>query len=578
MASVDPITREIIRNALATAGDEMSVTMYRTAYSTIVRDCLDYSTQITDAQGQMIAQGVTIPLHIGSAPFAMKTLFGKFEGSIEEEDIFILNDPFDGGMHTPDIFIVKPIFWQGSRVAFAIATAHHLDVGGRLPGSSACDNTEIFQDGLRIPWLKLYRKGQPDESLFTLLKANVRVPELTLGDLRAQIAACNVGQRRIKELIQHHGLETYRECTHLLIEQTERIVRDEIRSWPEGSYSFEDYMDTDGVGGPPVKIKVTLTVSGDSLRADFTGTDPQVRGALNSTLSYTASVTAACIRSVLREQDVPNTAGMFRPLTITAPEATVVNVVMPGASSMRGVTGFRIVDTVMGALSKIIPDRIMACGEGGNSLVIMGGQRPDRSLYVYYELLTGDWGGRPDRDGNDGLCNPVNVASNIPIEEAECEYPVRIERYGLAEDSGGAGKYRGGLAVEREWRLLHGDASLSIRSDRRDHPPYGLYGGKDGLGSINLLRHHGVEEVLPTFVSTVLKAGQRLYHRMPGGGGWGDPLERDPEAVARDVKNEKVSTEAARQLYGVVLKDDGCADPDATAELRKRRTAGGGRR
>ena len=555
--SINPITREIIQTALAAAADEMSLGLYRTAYSTIVRDCLDYSTSLCDANGEMIAQGVTIPFHLGSVPFALATLFKKFGDDIQPGDVFILNDPFDGGMHIPDIFIVKPIFWEGERVAFAVSTAHHLDMGGRLPGSSACDNTEIFQDGLRIPWLKLYRNGVADDAIFTLIRANVRVPEMTIGDIRAQLAACHIGERAIHDLIRRYGVATFTACAADLIAYTERLMRAEIAGWPDGSYSFTDYLDSDGVGGPPTKIHVTLTVEGDTITADFTGSAPQVRGALNSTLSFTASVVALCVRSVLQE-DIPNTAGMFKPLKIIAPPGTVVNVEMPGASSMRGVTGFRMADAIWGALAGLLPDRVLAAGEGGNTLVIIGGQRANKSPYVYYELLSGTWGARPDRDGNDGLCNPANVASNIPVEQAECEYPVRIERYGLVDDSGGAGRFRGGLAIEREWQLLAGEAHLAIRSDRRDHLPYGLYGGHPGTPSINLLypaddaaNAHGA--ILPTMISTSIKAGERIYHKQAGAGGWGDPLERIPAAVADDVQNGKVSLAVAHSAYGVVL-------------------------
>ena len=317
--TVDPITREIMQHALASAADEMALALYRTAYSTIVRDCLDYSTSLCDADGDMIAQGVTIPLHLGTVPFAMETLFAKYGDDMEEGDLFILNDPFDGGMHIPDIYIVQPIFWEGQRVAFAVSTAHHLDLGGRLPGSSACDNTEIFQEGLRIPWLKLYHRGEPDESLFALLRTNVRVPSVTLGDLRAQIAACHIGRQAIHDLIVRYGLETFTTCAADLIEYTERLIRSEIASWPDGSHSFTDYMDSDGVGGPPVKLHVTLTVEGDTLTADFTGTDPQVPGAINNTLSFTASVVALCMRSVLQE-DVPNTAGALHRLVQLHPQ------------------------------------------------------------------------------------------------------------------------------------------------------------------------------------------------------------------------------------------------------------------
>lgn len=566
--SVDLITREIVQHALAAAGDEMAVALYRTAYSTIVRDCLDYSTSLTNAEGEMIAQGVTIPFHLGAVPSAMETLFKKFGDDINPGDVFILNDPFDGGMHIPDIFIVQPIFWEDRRVAFAVSTAHHLDLGGRLPGSSACDNTEIFQDGFRMPWLKLYREGVADEAIFTLLRANVRLPHLTLGDIYAQLAACHIGERAIHDLIRRYGVETFITCANDSIAYTERLLRAEIASWKDGSSSFTDYMDNDGLGGGPVKIHVTITKKGDGLTADFTGSSPQIRGAMNSTLSFTASVVAMCVRAVA-QQDIPNTAGMFKPLTIIAPPGTVVNCVMPAASSMRGVTGFRVGDTVFGALSGLLPDRVLAAGEGGNTLVIIGGQRADESRYIFYELMAGTWGARPDRDGNDGLCNPGNVAANIPIEQAETEYPVRVERYGYVPDTGGAGKYRGGLAIEREWRLLHGEAHLAIRSDRREYAPYGLFGGKAGRGTINILKHEDGDEVLPTMISTSIKAGELIYHRLAGGGGFGDPFARPAELVARDCKNGKISADAARREYGVVMNEKTFeVDEAATAHAR----------
>jgi N-methylhydantoinase B/oxoprolinase/acetone carboxylase alpha subunit len=578
---VDPISREIIRNALSSAADQMSLALYRTAYSTIVRDCLDYSTSLCNAEGEMIAQGVTIPFHLGSVPFAMATLLKKYSGSIDEGDVFILNDPFDGGMHIPDIFVVQPIFWQGKRVAFAVTTAHHADLGGRLPGSSACDNTEIFQDGFRIPWLKLYRRGEPDEALFTLLRANVRVPRTTLGDVRAQLAACHMGEAAVHEIIQRYGAETFREACLDLIDYTERLLRESIRSWPKGTYSFVDYMDSDGNGGPPVKIQVALRVEDDTLVADFTGTDSQVPGAINCTLSFTAAVVAMCVRQMFRE-DLPNTAGLFRPLKIIAQPGSVLNCVMPAASSMRGITGFRTTDVVLGAFAKMLPDRVIAAGEGGNSLIIIGGRdnmAANGGPYVYYELMSGTWGALDGYDGNDGLCNPANVASNVPVEQAECEYPVRIERYGFAQDTGGAGQFRGGAALEREWTLLAGNAHLAIRSDRRDHLPYGLRGGCPGSGSLSVLTHsNGDSEVLATMISTSMQGGDRLYHRQAGGGGFGDPMLRDPEAVAWDVKNEKVSFAAAERDYGVVLDEKTLAPRAlATENLRRQRGARGNR-
>lgn len=557
MLKIDPITSEILRSALASAADEMAMALYRTSRSTIVRDALDFSTSLADSSGEMIAQSVTIPLHMGAVPYAMETLFNKFGGQMEDGDIFILNDPFDGGMHIPDIFIVKPVFWEGTRIAFAIATAHHLDLGGRLPGSSASDNTEIFQDGFRIPWMKLFRRGAPEHSILELLAANIRVPELTLGDLEAQLSAVHIGQRAVLDLVRRYDVQTFLVCAHSLLDYTEQLVRAEIATWPKGTFSFTDYLDSDGCGGPRTKIHVQLTVVGDTLAADFTGTDPQVRGALNCTLGFAASGVGMCVRAVMREQ-IPNNSGMFRPIRVTAPVGTVVNVQMPGASSMRGITGFRVIDAVFGALAQMLPDRVMAAGEGGNTLVIFGSERTGGSRYVFYELLSGTWGGRPDRDGNDGLCNPANVASNIPIEQAESEYPIRIETYGLVCDSGGAGRFRGGMAVVREWRHLgNSEASLVIRSDRRKHRPYGLHGGHPGAPSNNILRTANLQTVLPTLISTVIQPGEVIFHQMAGGGGWGDPMTRDPNSVAEDVRDERVSVEAARVLYGVQLGKDG---------------------
>jgi N-methylhydantoinase B len=580
MGAVDPITRQLIYNALASASDEMAVGLYRTAYSTIVRDVLDFSTSLCDANGDQIAQGVTIPLHMGSVPYAMETLLNKFDDDMAPGDVFILNDPFDGGMHLPDIFLAQPIFLGKQRIAFSVATAHHLDVGGRLPGSSACDNVEIFQDGLRIPWLKLYRSGEPDESLFALLKSNVRVPDMTLGDLRAQLGACHIGRSAVLDIVERYGLETYLNAARDLLDYTERLARADIADWPNRSSTFVDYMDGDGCPDSPgpVKIQCTMTVEGDSLTADFTGSDPQVRGAINSTLSFTASAVGLCVRSVMKE-DVPNTAGMFRPIKIIVPEGSVIHGKFPAASSMRGITGFRTVDVVFGALAGLLPDRVLAACEGGNSLVILGGHRKETGArYVFYELVSGTWGARPDRDGNDGLCCPANIASNIPIEEAESNYPLRIERYGLATDSGGAGRYRGGMAVERQWRLLDGESSLLIRSDRRDHPPYGLGGGKPGGSSISVLHHgDGSVETLPVMVSTTMQDGDWLYHRQPGGGGHGDPLERDPEKVADDVRNDRVSVDAAREWYGVVMNPDTLEiDEEAIKALRAKMAADGG--
>ena len=316
-----------------------------------------------------------------------------------------------------------------------------------------------------------------------------------------------------------------------------------------------------------------MTIAGDEVTVDLTDSAPMVRGSLNSTRSFVQACAYQAVRAALTVE-VPNTAGAFRPIHVLTRPGTVAEVVMPGASSMRGVTGFRVLDAVNGALAQLIPERVPAAGEGGNTLAIFGADRPGGGRFVFYELVVGTWGGTPEADGNDGLTNPASLAANVPVEVAEQEYPIVVERYGLVPDSGGAGLHRGGLAVERVWRCLTPDTSLIVRSDRASHPPYGLAGGGAGAPSSNVLvRPDGGREELAPMFSTEIQAGDVYEHRTAGGGGWGDPLERDPATVAADVLDEKVSSEAARAQYGVVVAADGTVDPEATTALRAGRAA-----
>ncbi len=569
---VDPITLGLIRNYLSSVADEMANTVIRTAYSTIVRDCMDFSTALCDAKGQMVAQGVTIPFQLGSIPFALGATLKKYRGNIHPGDIFIINDPFEGGIHIPDIFLFHPIFYRNELIGFSAVISHHLDVGGRVPGSAACDNTEIFQDGLRIPPLKLYDRGVPSEAIFALLEKNVRVPVMLMGDLRANLAACKTGEKGMIELADRYCPEALDLYYAELLDYTEKMVRAEIATWADGEYSFTDYLDDDGVDPSPIPIKVTMTVHGDSVTIDFTGTSPQVRGGINCPLPFTISCCGYAVRSVM-QADIPNTSGLFRPINVIAHEGSIVNPVMPAASGMRGVVGFRLSDALFGALAQIIPHKVPAAGEGGNSLIIIGGYNRKREPFVMFDLMAGTWGARPTKDGNDGLTNPGSVISNIPAELMELDYPVRLEEYSLTNDSGGAGKFRGGLAVAREWRYL-GElpANLSIRSDRRDFPPYGLFGGQPGAPSLNVV-NPGTdrERVLRTKVTDSLQPGDVIRHVQAGGGGWGSPLERDASAVLQDVLDEKVSIEKAEELYGVVIDRVSLeVDEEKTAVARSR--------
>jgi N-methylhydantoinase B len=572
---VDPVTLQIVGNALASMADEMATTICRTAHSTVVRDGMDFSAVVCDARGRTVAQAVSVPFHLGSIPAAMETLLDHYGGRFRPGDVFVLNDPFDGGMHLQDIFVFKPVHYDEELIGFTCTTAHHGDVGGRLPGSSACDNTEIFQEGIRLPWLRLYADGEPVEDVFKIIEANVRVPRMTFGDLGAQVAACTVAERALVALAERHGADALAELMDALIDYTERLIRQEIATWPDGTASFMDQLGSDGIDVRDVPITAHVTIDGDEITADLTESSPMVRGSLNSTRSFVQACVYQVVRAAL-SVDVPNTAGAFRPINVLTRPGTVAEVVMPGASSMRGVTGFRVVDAVSGALAQLLPDRVPAAGEGGNTLAIFGAERPEeggpRGRFVFYELVVGTWGGTPEADGNDGLTNPASLAGNIPVEVAESEYPIVIERYGLVPDSGGAGLHRGGLAIERVWRCLTPRTSLIVRSDRAKDPPYGLAGGGPGGLSANVLRRSdGSDEVLPPMFSIEIEAGDVFEHRTAGGGGWGDPFERDPAAVADDVLNEKVGAEAARELYGVVLGGDSTVDREATTALRAER-------
>lgn len=567
----DSIQRRILANALETAADELATTIFRTAHSSVVRDAMDFSAALCGPTGETIAQAATIPLQLGSIPNAMKTLFEHYGDRFHPGDIYMVNDPFDGASHVPDVFVAKPSFLDGALIGFAVTVAHHGDLGGRVPGSCACDCREVFEEGLRLPWIRLYADGQPVEDIFAIIRSNVRIPHEMLGDLSSQVAACNVGDLALQSLAQQHGVTRLSSLMRGLLDHSEELMRQTIRGWPDGTVTFTDYMDSDGIDIVPVELTVDLTVSGDELVADFSRSAPMVRGALNCTPSFIAASVYHTIMAA-SSIDIPRTAGATRPITVVTKPGTVVHVLLPGASSMRGVTGYRVSDVMNGALAQLIPDRVPAAGEGGSTLAFFTGRRADEP-WVFSELVVGTWGGRPIADGNDGLANPCASMANIPVEVAETDWPIFIERYGLVPDSGGAGRYRGGLAVERVWRAV-AESVVNVRSDRQIHRPYGLKGGAPGGASGTVLHHRdGIDEHMPPMFSAPLLPGDVLEHRMAGGGGWGDPFERDPAAVAEDVIDEKISAVAARDSYAVVLAHDGTVDSDATKALRRSRRA-----
>jgi N-methylhydantoinase B len=567
----DPIEFELFKNALFGIADEMALTVFRTTYSGVLKDNMDYSTALFDGDGVLVAQGLTLPGHLGSMPTAMAAVKDAFAGKIHPGDVFMLNDPFQGGMHLPDVFIFKPICTEDAPIAWACAVCHQTDVGGRVPGSNASDSTEIYQEGLRIPPLKFYDRGERNETLFALIEKNVRVPIKVFGDLRAQLAACHIAEQAVLELAAHYGAEKLGQHMTELVNYAERMTRAAIRELPDGIYDFLDHIDDDGIDvGKPIPLKVTITKQDDAILVDWTGTSPQVKGAINNTLSYTKSASYCAIRSIL-PQNIPTNDGVFRAITVEAPPGTIANMVLPGACAARGLTGFRMVDCMFGALAKMLPDQVFAASDGGNTGVSIGGYHQDRTPFIYVDFTCCAWGARPYADGLDGNSHIYANMASQPIEVTETEQPLQITAYEFIQDAMGPGKYRGGAPFRREYRLLAKEAVLQVRSDRRDFRPFGLYGGGPGRPSMNYLNPERNPAPLPSKLTMTIKEGELFRHEVAGGGGWGDPLERDPTLVLKDVLNEFVSLRSARAEYGVVLADKPLAvDRPATAALRDR--------
>ncbi|NBP73964.1 MAG: hydantoinase B/oxoprolinase family protein, partial [Alphaproteobacteria bacterium] len=403
-AKIDPITFSVIKNGLDSIVDEMAYDVMRTARSEIVKDVMDFSAAICDMSGNMIAQAKTVALHLGAVPEAMGVVLEHYGDDLFPGDAVILNDPYQGGMHLPDIFMFMPIFHGADMRGFTVVICHHTDVGGRVAGSNASDSTEIFQEGLRIPALKLFERGEINDTLVKLIDLNVRLPDRVIGDLKAQFAACRTGAREMGKLFDRYGAETAQAYFTELLDYAERMTREEIRQWPDGTYKFTDYIDDDGFTDTPLPIAIAITVHGDSVTVDYEGTAPQVPAALNSTKSYTNSCTYLSVRCVLKG-DIPNNAGVFRAIEVKAPDASIVNPKLPAACAARALTGYRIVDAMFGALAQIVPDRVPAAGEGGNTVVCLGGYRDDGSPFIIVDMICGAWGGRPDKDGIEAITN-----------------------------------------------------------------------------------------------------------------------------------------------------------------------------
>jgi len=571
MREHDPILLEVFRNAFDAIADQMALILMRTAYSPIVRDAMDFSTALCDASGRNLAQGLTTPMHLGSFYDAMRHLIGQYQGRIGPGDVFIGNDPYlASGQHLPDIYVVRPVFHAQRLCGWAATIAHHVDVGGLVPGSNSLAAVEIHQEGLRLPFLKLLDRGAQNATLMDIIAANVRVPDQVLGDINAQIAACLAGDREFSGLLERYGIDRVLGYGEALQDYSERMARSAIANIPDGTYRFEDHIDGLGDRPEPVIFRVAVTVSGDEITVDWGGTSPQVKGGINAPLSFCKSNVYAALRSIM-PIDVPNCHGYTRPIHVIAPEGTVVNARYPAPCGARGITGYRMVDCIFGALAQAVPDKVAADGAGGSTLPSFGGWHGGKR-FVFSECIMGTWGATSQHDGQEGVPHMASNQANVPVEMIESDYPIRIERYGFVPDTGGAGKYRGGLALAREYRILTDDVYFGVRSDKAVHAPHGLAGGHAGATAINLIRSRAGEAALPPMPTQplALHSGEVYRHVMAGGGGFGDPFERDPEKVRADALDDKVTVAHARDKYGVVLMSNAemRVDVSATRTLR----------
>jgi len=572
LGEVNPITLEVVRNALISIAEQMSITMLKTSYSTVIREILDYSTAIFDRKGRIIAQASRIPVHLNSMSPALEAILAEYFPieSWSPNDVIMMNDPYKGGQHLPDIMTFTPVFVDDAILGIVGALGHQLDIGGRSAGSYGGDVTEIYQEGLRIPPVKLFSAGIPNEAVFEIFKANIREPVKTMGDINAQLAALEIGKEAFRKLAGKYGGDTIEACMEALLAYSERRMRAKILEIPDGVYDFEDWIDDDGIEDRPIRIKVSVTVQGSGISVDFTGTEKQSTGPVNAPIGVTKSATYYSLITIV-DPTIPPNYGCYLPINIVAPKGSVVNPNPPAPVVGRMAVGHRIVDVLMGAMSKAVPNSVTAAYYGMSNVYAIGGMGEEGTPWVYFDIEVGGWGARPDKDGLDCYSAGFHNLANTPVEMVEIGYPFRFSAYELIADSGGAGRFRGGLGVRREFALIGAKANLTTQGERFKFAPYGLFGGKPGRKGRFLVRR-GSEIVDLTSKTTnyVLQQGDHFIILTQGGGGYGSPLERDPQLVLEDVRQEKVTLESARNDYGVLIDPDSLAlDADKTRALRE---------
>jgi N-methylhydantoinase B len=537
MTTLGAIELEVIRNALTAAAAEMDVTMWRTSRSTIVREMLDYSTAVFDADGHNVAQSARIPQHLNSMSYCVRSIVEKFIplDQWEDGDVIVTNDPYCGGQHLPDIVACRPVFHGGKRVAIVATLCHHLDVGGMSPGSYAASATEIFQEGLRIPPLKLFKRGVRNEELWAVIGQNVRQPAIVLGDLQSQIASLSVGAQNVARLAAKYGAETLTMACRQLLDASEAAMRDVIRRMPDGVYEYEDFLDDDGIKTDrPVRIHAKVTIAGDRIVVDLSGSAPEVQGPINATLGSSSSAVYFAVVACA-DRPIPPNAGCYRPIEIVAPEGLIVSARFPAPVAHRIAPCHVLLNVLFAALSKAVPERMPAAYYAVSYVCAFQTIEASGARKVLVEIEVGGCGAHPSGDGASAMSFGMHNNAAIPIEMVESDMPLTYLGYRLVPNSGGPGKRRGGLGLCREWRIDSETATFTAQMDRFRNRPFGLFGGGAGAaGRLTLIRD-GKEIVLHSKVGNMaLQKGDVIRLETSGGGGHGSPAERPAEDLARD--------------------------------------------
>jgi N-methylhydantoinase B len=559
--AIDPISFSVFQNALVGVAEQMSAIIWRTSYSTVIREMLDYSTAVFDREGRIIAQASRIPMHLNSMSRSLQTTLARAYPieTWRQGDIVLMNDPYWGGQHLPDIQTFMPVFAGGEVIAIVGTLGHHLDIGGMRPGSYAGDATEIYQEGLRIPPIKIAQDYKLDIRLVELIGANIRQPEKTLGDLRAQTAALEIGEKSVLELVERFSSAGFRELCDEAIDSSERRMRACLSQMPAGTYSAEYFVDDDGIVDDPIRVAVKVTIGNGEVEIDFAGTDGQRRGPINATLSSTESAVYYVIMSIA-DSTIPANFGCYKPVSIVAPEASVVNALAPAPVVGRNAITHTIANVLFRAFAQALPRKIPAAYYGMSNVHILSGDgsKQDGKGWIFFDIEVGGWGARPTKDGPDCYSQGIHNLANTPIEMVEATYPLRYTRYELLADTGGAGEFRGGLGVVREIEFLDATGALSTQFDKFKVAPFGLEGGGEGATGKLLLKTNGQRLSLASkTVNHPLRRGDILSMYTQGGGGFGNPKKRSRERIRQDLREGKITSEGLQRQYGRDIRDIG---------------------